>query len=551
MNRKLTRRTSVIILIIISILFTLLKLRIDCGRWSLAKATSCSFYPMASFVIVAANMLITCFLLFLCGVKSRFWAYVIIPLSIIVWCVNAYAFLLIGPFQYSEFVFATWGTNWNEISGFVNFTSIACLFLALAFIFAFSLFLRKYCWNFPKWSTGKIITIAVSYIAVTSALVPLCAAYCPSPLASILYSSGNGVYMRGLFAQSDMLAEASPQYCYRTLIPLYRQFAPFVHSWQYFFPDPLIPSETLPYEETFTDDVSVVMFIGESYRSDHASWNGYERETLPRLSAYRSSIINFPFFKSYATGTNTCVAGILSDATCGDRKPKHTSFLGLFAKAGFQNKVVFGRTTDIMNNPSIYHIADNKYERTKMCQSTEELVSVVTEFTGRPGRKLLVIDEGTGHMPYKHDERFHQFTAEGQDSTSIRKANYDCALLQADDMLACVIEALQGKNAVLLYCSDHGQSFGEGGNTMHAGPLYVVPQRHIFAFAWLSDEYRDKHPDIAKHLDANKNKLLSQDDIYLSILSLGGIEVKEELPGCGNFTKKMDRPDVSTFSLNE
>ncbi len=551
MKHQFSRRSTIVFLIIISILFTILKLRIDCARWASLKVASRDFLPMASFAIVAAHTFITCFLLFLSGTKSRIFAYCIIPASLLVWCVNAYAFLIIGPFQYSEFVFATLGTNWEEIAGFINPTSIICALLAFAAIFIIGFLLQKRFWKFPGWSSCKIITTTLSYIVISSCIVPLCTSFYPNPIYSILYASKDGTYLDGAFAQNDMTSEASPQYCYRTLIPMYRQFAPFVHAWQYFFPDPLIPSETLPYDEKFSDDVSIVLFIGESYTSSHASWNGYNKETLPKLSVLRDKIINFPFFKSYSTGTNSCVAGILSDATCSDRKAKHTSFLGLFNKVGFQNKVVFGRTTDIMNNPSIYHIADGKYEKSKMCQSTEELVAVVSEFTGRPGRKMLVIDEGTGHMPYKHEKQFHQFTADSQDFTSVRKANYDCALLQADDMLARVIAALQNQNAVLLYCSDHGQSFGEGGNSMHAGPLHVVPQRHIFAFIWLSDKYRAKHPEIAQHLEANKNKLLSQDDIYLSILSLGGIEVKEELPGCGNFTKEMEKPDVSSFSLNE
>lgn len=551
MNQCFSRKTSIIILFFISLALTILVMRLDCGKWEMGRIASFSLCPVACLALVVAHTFLTCFLLLLCGVKSRLFAWVIIPMCLIMWGAYAYTFFFIGPIQYSELVVSTLATNWSEASGYICLSSISCLLIFVAAIALLSFFLQKRCWQFPRWSTIKILSISLIYIVITSALVPICAAFLPEPLIFVLFSSPAGTYKQGAFAIADMRSEVSPQCCYRVLVPLYRQFAAAYHAWEYYRPPFLIPSETLSYEEEFTDDdITVILFIGESYRSDHASWNGYHRETLPKLSDHKDHIINFPYFKSYSTGTTQSVSGILSDATCADRKAKHTSFLGLFDKAGFQNRIILSRTTNIINVPSVYHIVDNKCATSNMCQSTEELVGKVVEAANHQGRKMLVLDDGTGHYPYKHDADFHQFEAKGQGGMEERKAEYDCSLLQVDDTLASIIDALRDKNAVLLYCSDHGHSFGEQGTTMHLGPLSVVSQRHIFAFLWFSDSYREKHAEIIKQIEVNKNKLLSHDDVYLSILSLGGIEVKEELPNCGNFTKELDRPDVSSFSLN-
>lgn len=86
---------------------------------------------------------------------------------------------------------------------------------------------------------------------------------------------------------------------------------------------------------------------------------------------------------------------------------------------------------------------------------------------------------------------------------------------------------------------------------MHGGALGVLKQRHVFSFVWYSDAYATAHPDKIAAMRDNAYKLLSHDDIYLSILSLAGIECELPTPDCGDFTKLLNRPPVADFSLGK
>ena len=170
------------------------------------------------------------------------------------------------------------------------------------------------------------------------------------------------------------------------------------------------------------------------------------------------------------------------------------------------------------------------------------LFTVVLAAAG--GLRFVMVEDGTGHAPYDHEPHFARF---GTDTIDM----YDNCLLQTDDVLNRIVQQLKDKKAVLLYCSDHGQSFGEQGCYMHGGALGVLTQRHVFSFVWYSDKYAAAHPDKINAMRANAEKPLSHDDIYLSLLSLAGIECTLPRTECGDFTKPLTRPDVSEFELNE
>lgn len=549
----LSRKATWFIIFLIATLLTILKLRLDSGGWVMGHVLSGSFHYLCCFFIVSAHVWVTCVLLLLCGIKSRVFAYVVIPLCIILWGISLYAFYVVGPCQYSEFVFAAWGTDWRESSGFLTLSSVAFAVALVATVWGLGFFLQRRCWKFSSLSGVKLCLCTLGYIALTTALVPACVSYCPRVLTMLLFSPPAGDAGEAAWQHErqtiDMLNETSPQYCYRTLTPLYRQLYPFVYTWQYFVPPEVEKAEKLPSKLAFSDDITVVLFIGESYRSDHASWNGYTRETLPRLSAHRGNIINFPWFKSFATTTVSSIYGMLTDATCRSRTAGHTSFAGLFAHHGFDCRIILSRTTEWQDNPAIYHALDGKCSQVSLHKDTEGAIAQLAAAASAPGRHLVIMEDGTGHYPYEHEPRFNQFKTEGGGEMAERIDRYDNALLQTDDMLARVAECLRDKNAVMLYSSDHGQSFGEQGCFMHAGPLNVVTQRHVFSFLWYSDTYRGRHADLLQRVSANANKALSHDDIFMSILSLGGIECRAQLPHCGNFTRESSEPDVHEISI--
>ncbi len=536
---------QIVLLFVLSALLSVLHLRVDMPAWSMECVVRGNVWSAARFSVVWLHTLVSIALLLLMAIQSRVVAYAVLPIVLFFWVVPTYLLLTIGPCEYSELVTGFLGTNWHELSGLLNGPVVVMLLLLVLGSCFLGYSLRRHFVGMRSVLGGWRWWIAAGYIAVSSALVPVLAQQAPSVMIPLLFSSSQDVADTALREDNRvayMLNETSPVYVYRVLIPYYRQFAFVYYVLDYYCVKDVKKSELLESQLLSDEDVMVVLVIGESYRSDHASWNGYGRETLPQLSDIKDNIINFPWFKSYATSTVSSIYGILSDATCRNREAAHTSFLGVTRKHGFNNNLMLCRTTQWERNPQINVVLDRKYDELLLCADTEELEYQMEKIVTAGGRQMVVVEDGTGHVPYDHEPQFARFGNDVMD-------RYDNSLLQTDDVLFRLISKLKDKKAVLVYASDHGQSFGEQGVYCHGGSLGIVKQRHVFSFVWYSDLYAAAHPDKVEAMRSNAQKPLSHDDIYLSVLSLSGIRCELPTPGCGDFTKILPRPEVREFSL--
>lgn len=160
---------------------------------------------------------------------------------------------------------------------------------------------------------------------------------------------------------------------------------------------------------------------------------------------------------------------------------------------------------------------------------------------GKP--RFIVINDELGHVPYCHDEKFNSFPLNSS------MDSYDNALTQVDDLLSKVIKLFEKRKAVFLYVSDHGESFGEKGFYIHGGTLNTPEQRHIFSFAWFSEEYAATHPELVSTVKGNSQKLLSHDFIYHTMLSLAHIRVRFYNPSI-DMTVPISTPDATSFEAD-
>ena len=535
-------------LVALSLFLGVLHLRVDMAKWSVDCIRSGQMLYLGQFGVALVHTVVSIGLLLLLAMRSRVVAYVVLPIVLFLWAVPTYLHVTMGPCMYSELITGGLETTWHELSGFLSWPVAGALLVFGLFCTGLVLVLRRYFVRLAQLPGRWVWSVALAYIGVTAAIVPLLAEQAPRALLPLLFSPVSGSEAEKAWQRenqvANMLNETCPAYAYRVLMPYYRQAAFVYYVVDYYREKEVKKAESLPSRLVCDDDVVVVLVIGESYRADHASWNGYARETLPQLSALRENIINFPWFKSFATSTVSSIYGILSDATCRNREAVHTSFLSVMQKHGFNNQLLLCRTTQWERNPQIAAVLDHKLTNLAICADTAELESEMRAAVATGGRHVVLVEDGTGHAPYDHEPRFSKFGMEGMDK-------FDNCLLQTDDVLYRLITQLQGKKAVLLYSSDHGQSFGEQGCYMHGGALGVIKQRHVFSFVWYSDAYAAAHPDKIATMRENANKPLSHDDIYLSILSLAGIECELPTSGCGDFTKQLNRPQVTEFSLGE
>ena len=535
-------------LFVITCLLSFFHLRVDMAQWTIFILRDCNAVQLLQLTCVMLHTIICIFLLLLLVIRSKIMAYVVFPFFFFVWAIPTCARLIVGHCLYSELITGALGTNWKEVSGFITPLTVICFLFGVVLCFGIS-YLCRNCFKWLQSLSGKLVwSIAIGYIGITMIAVSVLATYYPKSLIPILFAPSNAKGEEKVQLVKNQLAgmenEYRPQYPYRVLMPFYRQAALFYYIFDYYNVDKLKKAETLQASLVCDDDIVVVLFIGESYRADHASWNGYFRETLPYLTKEKGNIINFPYFKSYATTTASSIYGMLSDATCNNREARHTSFIGLMNKYGFSSRLLLCRTTGWHRNPKINSVLDGQLKSVYMSDDSESLLGEFENIILKGGKQFILIEDGTGHAPYEHESRFAIFGTKDKD-------RYDSCLLQTDELLYRLIQKLKGKKAVMLYSSDHGQSFGEQGCSMHGGALNVVSQRHVFSFVWTSELFEKAHLGQIQAMQNNAKKLLSHDDIYKSILSLSGIYCDVPAEDCGDFTAPLNRPEVTKFSLNE
>lgn len=546
--KNLVRYWGSWVLLLVALLLVMVKLRIDAGGWSVRSLKSAEM--CCSFIFVFTHYLVSMLLLLVCSLRSRIVAYVILPYVVILLLVSLYIHYAYGYVAFAEQITALMGTTWHEVSGLIRPAHWVGSVILVVLLFAGIWCMRRFVSVLKGVRSRVILGGFAVYVALSSGFVVVCAELCPGWLLPFLYGTrviGMSESVREDL-KSNIVNDTCPAYARRVLLPFYRQLGVPCMIIDWYMPSELVPSELTPssVKEGSGDNMSVVFVIGESYRSDHASWNGYHRETLPQLSQYRDEIINFPYFASYATSTASSIYGLLTDATCKQRNAKSTSFIGLFKKHGYSAYLVLCRTTHWEYTPDIFEALDNKLDCVYEAKNSEEVENKVKELAALPGKKLIIIEDGTGHAPYEHEPQFALF---GNQRTV---DCYDNALLQTDDLLSRLVKNLSDSESVLLYASDHGQSFGEGGHYMHGGALSVVEQRHVFAFLWTSASYRSKRAEMITNIQGNCNKYLSHDDIYYSILSLGGVECAVPEAREWNFTLPLEqRPIEKEFILKD
>ncbi len=513
-------------------------------------APKASWYmPVAFF----ANAWLSFFLLLVLAIRSRTGAYVILPILLLTQALYYYVKTRYGNVLESELITAALETSWGEISGFIKPYFYIAIPTALVLMFAGIYQMRKRLTLPQRLGPALAWGLFTGYVFLSTSLLYAGVAYFPRTTSYLTYSQlarakGSPLYREQVM--SDMVRDDDGAYIHRLYLPFYPVATIIKHTRSYYDAGELTKAESFDSELSFDDpDLLVVLIIGESFRADHSPWNGYGRDTLPRTTLYRDHIINFPYVKSYATSTVTSIYGMISDASCTSRKAEKTSFLGVLKKHGVRTNLFTSDAGYWYNHPHISKLIDGKVDNLQRPGTHGEIEEAVAEAARVPGKDAIIIEDGIGHGPYKHDPEFSAFD-ESEPYEMLNMNAYDNCLVQVDSLFARIIEQLKDKNAILFYCSDHGQSFGENGFYLHGGLLTAEKQRHVFTFVWYSDQYRERHPDIVAALEANRNKALSHDYIYHSIISMAGIRSDAQDPAL-DMTRPLDQPDVSSFSLGD
>ena len=106
--------------------------------------------------------------------------------------------------------------------------------------------------------------------------------------------------------------------------------------------------------------------------------------------------------------------------------------------------------------------------------------------------------------------------------------SYHNTVAYNDYVLSLILQELADKNAILLYASDHGFSLNEQdlfGNA-YEGPNVPKEQLSIEMFSWVSDQFLQKNKKSYSKMLSHKNKDISHDYIFHSLLDCSGVKAE-------------------------
>ncbi len=316
--------------------------------------------------------------------------------------------------------------------------------------------------------------------------------------------------------------------------------------------------------EKRTSSPIVFLHIGESVRADHASFNGYTRETMPHVQKEfdAGNLISFPKCVSFSTETRLSTLGILTPAKVLDPVMRHGSFIPHLNANGIDT---IGFYSFMPQNGGYYDSALLKItrklnERVFSEDYSDSLHEKVSSHISKLEGNAFCLYYGEGaHIPataYNHTKYaiFQPDTTKYEEND--RRINaYDNSLIATDAFIGNALEALSDKNAVYMYVSDHGEMLGEDGYWSRNPACYRYKEmRHVLAFIWASPRFQKEHSTLWEQLKKNHEclKVISHDVFYHSILSLFNIRNDFYDSSCDLFAKEakpfpVEIPDATEF----
>ncbi len=409
---------------------------------------------------------------------------------------------------------------------------------------------------------------ASSYLTITNILYVLIFL----AVAALMYWGGRHLmYARGiilrvsiwLMGASCLIALVAREYgagvwAEKTLQPYY-SFMVFTYNAMNYMKnggDELVSLKHLPSSAFGCSECSkveprtIVYIVGESVRSDHLQFFGYERATTPKLlqRLQRGELAAFRAL-SFDTATGRCMPGMFTNATLESRQPTVGSFVSLFNKHGYRTHFLYN-----MSETATLRLLTRECHEKYFSDSfeVEDILHKLRELCENKGEDRLVIIQTKGshfHYPnkYPHDrfavftphENYTDFSTDNPDLVN----SYDNTILYLDYFLDEVIKIIEDSSSVLVYCSDHGESLGESGRFLHNGPLDALEQRQVPLLIWGSDTYKKNNKEQWETLMSRTNEMAEHGNLFPTLISLGGIKSDVQTPGYDLTLPLPNRPE--------
>jgi lipid A ethanolaminephosphotransferase len=286
-----------------------------------------------------------------------------------------------------------------------------------------------------------------------------------------------------------------------------------------------------------------VLVVGESARAENFGILGYDRDTTPKLNK-EAGLIAFTDVHSCGTETAVSVSCMFSNMGRKDysasKAKNEEGLLDVLKRAGLDviwrdNQSGCKGTCDRVTLEDVSKLKDPVLCANSECRD-EILLQGLQHFIDNLDKDtVLVLHQMGSHGP----EYFKRYPKEYERFTPVCESNalnncsresivngYDNTLVYTDHVLSTLIDLLRSNqdkvDTAMLYLSDHGESLGEYNLFLHGTPYMLAPdqQKHVAMLAWFSDSYQKSFSVDTHCLQLSREKPLSQDNLFHSMLGL-------------------------------
>ncbi|MBA1376748.1 phosphoethanolamine transferase [Pseudomonas brassicacearum] len=286
-----------------------------------------------------------------------------------------------------------------------------------------------------------------------------------------------------------------------------------------------------------------VLVVGESARAENFGILGYNRDTTPQLDKEAGLIA---FTNVHSCGTETAVSVPCMFSNMGrknydaSKAKNEEGLLDVLKRAGLEviwrdNQSGCKGTCDRVTLQDVSNLKDPALCANSECRD-EILLQGLQHFIDTLDKDtVLVLHQMGSHGP----EYFKRYPKEYEHFTPVCESNalnncsresivngYDNTLVYTDHVLSMLIDLLRANqdkvDTAMLYLSDHGESLGEYNLFLHGTPYMLAPeqQKHVAMLAWFSDSYQKSFSVDTHCLQMSRDKPLSQDNLFHSMLGL-------------------------------
>lgn len=298
----------------------------------------------------------------------------------------------------------------------------------------------------------------------------------------------------------------------------------------------------------------IVWIIGESFNSRHAQFLGYSKPNTPRQQRLKAEgqLIVYPNVEAISNHTSDVFKNLFTVQTNTDTPWYRRPLLcEAFRKAGYQVTFISNQfaqnelTSSFLGDPRTSS-AQFDLRNAKQHEFDEGLIDEYHNMSALlRGKRHLTIFHLIG-MHFYYSDRCpasrRRWTAAdyGTERDLNNKerqtlADYDNAVLYNDSVVAEIVKRFAGKDAVIIYHSDHGEELFPAGQNRHIVGRRPAADRHNKQYAdefripmwiYVTPLYAQRHHQQAAELKAAAGKPINTCDIPHILLRIAGIRIK-------------------------